>query len=803
MNFIRKKMKHILCIVVFSIVFCYGSKMAVYANVSEDASHVSYWTKEKSDNFLISEAQEYFNKNLYDQANNDLEKVLADKAVKNNRYRALAFVGLASGYIQKYVDVENVNKNRYLLKAKKYFNNALWLLKPSDNLSICAYSGLGFIYYQLKDDRRAIIYLKRGLKLSLPNCRKEFVDINTNLGYVFIQRKDFIRAIKYFEQALKLSPQDPLAIKHINNGLSICSREVALRQFMRYGQKHKVKKYFYYLDKQIAIYLIILSIFILLIYYFLIRRLMILIKREFFKDLVYLTFLLSIFMLLTTIHLESPGFGDEEAFLIEPAVSIVKNTLPAYISVNLFKKNIFVMICPWTGPFSAFLFLPSAMVFGFNFFAMRITRIFYGFIMIVVLYYFTKYFFNKTKAKIISFLSITFPYYIFLYRHGYLDDGILPLLLLASLFCFYLFYKKNKIRYLYVGSFFCGLGVISKLNFAYYLIALILSSIFLKVKLKLKKYQIFLFAAIFLLTCAPLFLNIILNYKHSQMNTINHLVNNMVVTPWVNNLKFFQNFSTNFNHLKYIFSNNAFMLSQHSKYAIFINNLYFPLLIFSLLFYVLVSFNMKENNKKNRFILSLVIIMLILKNFTISLFRIEHFTILLPLLMIIITDFIYMVMKKISKKIGYVIIIVITILNLLSLIATYSFLYKTETSCMYDWSHPSTSVYKLVDYLLDEGIHEPISVDFAMCSNLRILSKGRIQPIALRDDLKKMEEYISLIENTDNHYIARLDPYYKKFFDRFLDFIKEKNRIVVVKKTFTRKDGLEDIIVFKLIKKPK
>lgn len=177
-------------------------------------------------------------------------------------------------------------------------------------------------------------------------------------------------------------------------------------------------------------------------------------KKEALSDGLFLLFLLAIFFISSVPLLDLPGFGDEEAFLVHPVVSMLKGIPSEHLLMELFHHKIFLMVCAWVGSVCALLFFPSLSLFGCNMYVIRLTRIFYGFVTIISLYYFVKCFFDKRTARICAFFMATMPYYIFMYRHGYLDDGILPFFLFASLFSFYLFYQSGGKAFFYLGAFF-------------------------------------------------------------------------------------------------------------------------------------------------------------------------------------------------------------------------------------------------------------------------------------------------------------------------------------------------------------
>lgn len=163
--------------------------------------------------------------------------------------------------------------------------------------------------------------------------------------------------------------------------------------------------------------------------------------------------------------------------------------------------------------------------------------------------------------------------------------------------------------------------------------------------------------------------------------------------------------------------------------------------------------------------------------------------------MIIVTaKFINEFRSKDYAWIGYSIIIIITFLNIKSLFHTYEILYKTDEPRMYKWSHPSSSIYKLTDYLLENNILYPVTIVPELYYNIRVLTEGKILPDM---DLSK-RKWDSYIEQDVRYYITRLDHQYKDFFNDFCLLEERYGKSVAIDKEFYRNDVRKDMMVFRL-----
>lgn len=523
------------------------------------------------------------------------------------------------------------------------------------------------------------------------------------------------------------------------------------------------------------------------------------------QEIIFLVFLAIIFFSSSTIFLGVPGLGGEEAYLIRPAVSIVlKNFPPRYVDLKFFGHYFFVMINAWTGPISALLFIPLLYIFGISVYVIRITRLAYGFITILLLYFFAKDFFDKKTASIASFLLATFPFYIFMYRQGYLDDGILPTFLLAALISFYKFYKNAENKFLYWGAFFTGLGLCSKISFLWFIGAVIMYFLFFRTRISLNKKNILISSLIFNLAILPMTLFNICNINFintTDHSTIGVVINNLINTiGGQNNLLVHKNILTRFIQLKGIFRN------WYYGQRIITNPFYFYILILAVVFYLVrfISFRKSKNQIKIIFIVILLLIMFFFSCFTINYFKIEHAAIYLPLSVLIIAKFLNDVFKKRLKIVKYVIILFITLFNFVSLSESYKILYKNGIYLFqFKWVYPSSAVYALSEYLVNAGIGNPISIGSDLVWNVEILTQGKVQPIGClnpSDYYNKSKSYLEeSVQEKERYYLIVTYNFIRESlrspFERML--IKYYKTVDIVK-IFYRRDGVPDIILFKL-----
>lgn len=523
-----------------------------------------------------------------------------------------------------------------------------------------------------------------------------------------------------------------------------------------------------------------------------------------FHEIIFLVLLAAIFFSISTISLESPGLGDEEAFLVQPAASIVeKNIAPSYLGLRLFGRDYFAMTNAWVGPISALLFVPSLYVFGISIYVIRITRIFFGFITILILYFFAREFFGRKTAATASFLLSTFPFYIFMYRQGYLDDGILPVFLLADLLCFYKFYKNPKDKFLYWGALFTGLGLCSKITFLWLIAAIPFCLLFFKIRPRLTKRNIILSFLIFNLAVLPMTLYNIKNINFintTDSNTIGAIINNLVITRGGhNNLFVHKNILIRFRQLEGIFSN------WYNGQRISTNPFYFYIFIVALGFYLARFLFVRRDKFKDKtmFIAILFLILFFFSCFTINYFKIEHAAIYLPLCVLIIVKFLEDVFTIRLKIVQYAVILFITIVNLVTLSKSYNILHKKGLYLsQFNWIYPSSAVYELSEYLANNGINKPIAIGPELVCNIEILTQGRVHPESClnnSDDYERTKLYLEKsVWKDKKYYMFLAHGFARQTLIQFEALILKYTKSADIVKIFYRRDGVPDIILFKL-----
>ncbi|MFA5090323.1 MAG: glycosyltransferase family 39 protein [Candidatus Omnitrophota bacterium] len=183
------------------VIFQDESKVYIYRKNREPPRLYPQWVNEPNAPFL-SQAQDALVAMRYDGCIKEIREALLRGPALDERQKALCYIGLASCYVKKAVNT-TIFKYHFLLRSRLYFYAAQEILKKEDALNISVCSGLGFIYMKLKNNKKAGVYLHKGLSYPIDSHSKEYSDIYTNLGELYMAEGKLDEAIGYFEFALK------------------------------------------------------------------------------------------------------------------------------------------------------------------------------------------------------------------------------------------------------------------------------------------------------------------------------------------------------------------------------------------------------------------------------------------------------------------------------------------------------------------------------------------------------------------------------------------------------------------------
>jgi len=203
-----------------------------------------------------------------------------------------------------------------------------------------------------------------------------------------------------------------------------------------------------------------------------------------YKKIVEELFLISMLIFLILIGFwklsEMPYWTPDEFWHGVFAVDILGYGIIKYIITVPF------LIGYYNGPLHYYTLIPSLKFFGYSIQALRTPSLIIGTLTWLLMYLFTREFFNKKTAFFTSLLMVITPAYFLNSRSAY-EFILLPFFAVLAL---YLLNKYNEVgnkKYLYLFSLVCGLGLISKLNFLFFILSLVLALKFCPIFKRIKK----------------------------------------------------------------------------------------------------------------------------------------------------------------------------------------------------------------------------------------------------------------------------------------------------------------------------
>lgn len=174
-----------------------------------------------------------------------------------------------------------------------------------------------------------------------------------------------------------------------------------------------------------------------------------------------------------TYQLDLPGLNFDEALDAVPAMQIVLGQpLDNYAILRLAGREWPFMVMPYVGCTTTYWLVPVFGLFGVSTISLRSANVVLGLITLLLIWVFLREFLDERAAALSTLLLAVNPSYIFWTRIGaYVSLPMLPLAVLA-LWCLFRWYIGQGDGYL-VSAFFClGLGLSTKVLFAWFWVAL-------------------------------------------------------------------------------------------------------------------------------------------------------------------------------------------------------------------------------------------------------------------------------------------------------------------------------------------
>lgn len=499
-----------------------------------------------------------------------------------------------------------------------------------------------------------------------------------------------------------------------------------------------------------------------------------------------------IFLVLASQNLVLPGVEFDEVLKATVAMDIVHGRDTGLNSLKLYGKNFFIMMNPYDGPVEVYSFIPFYYLSGINLYSMRMSKIFWGLVEVILFFYFAKAFFNKKVAYIATTMFATMPTVIFYSRQGAFVNHLILIPLFFSFISFLKFLKQNKINYFYLGSFFFGIGFTTKLTFWWLILPILLSVYLFKIRLKINLWQAFLSLSSFCLGAAP----IILYNLAFKGYTFKYILTSSPET----NVHIFSNLILRFKQFILLLNGGLSDFSFGDTFSTYF------FIFFSIAFIFIFFYSLKiKNPKLNKtlfFIIFLIITVLLQSIFTVSQLREMHLFILVPFSLLIASYFLHILFNK-KKIIFFILFSLIIFSNILIVFQYYDTLKKTGGI-----GRMSDAIYDLAEYLEQNRIRYPLAVDWGFTSTIRLITKDQVIPLEIfvppdrgKDELKIFQKICyEKFKNPNNIYIFPVSAYAQfKRFDAFKKIAEEMNKKVVLEKIFYQRNGEPIYLLYRVL----
>jgi 4-amino-4-deoxy-L-arabinose transferase-like glycosyltransferase len=391
---------------------------------------------------------------------------------------------------------------------------------------------------------------------------------------------------------------------------------------------------------------------------------------------------------------KTPIIIGDEMLHATNAVRILKFGVLRYVLSIPFLYN------PYHGPIPEYFMLPFIYFLGPTIFSLRIPMAIGGILTVFFTYLFTKKFYDKLTTFLASLILAILPGHVILSRMGMGEWALPPFFMILSIFALWKFYETKSERYFYLFWFLCGLGVLTRLTFLFYMVPLLAFLINLSDKERRFRLKIFFLGMIiFLFTVYPLVIH---------FGAIVSMFRNFPITGRgeVNLVEFDKNLVYGLTDRFPNYLNGC--LGNCWK-----NLIFYPLFLlsFSFLFFKNLLKSQDASRRKDIFLLvSFSVTILLLSTLTISTFFSEDFNLLAPFIAIIIARTFSHILpsgRHLSTPLFFVGIIVFIMLFLYGSYSSFRMvLFETEKGCH---EYLDESVEKMIQlnpsFLVADTIH--------------------------------------------------------------------------------------------------
>jgi len=451
-----------------------------------------------------------------------------------------------------------------------------------------------------------------------------------------------------------------------------------------------------------------------------------------------------------------------------------------------------------------FFMIPMGSILGFDYLTVRI----YGIIIVLLATIFTfllgKTLFNEKVGLISAFLFAFLPSTIFY--------GMLPLWTKFSLVFWFIpslyflveWRKTGKIRFLIIAFVFLGMGLSTKINFVWVIVALAIAFLIFRPKI-IRNIKDFVIMGISMIAGSTILIISFLSRPTYFLSSLLSRVSD--TTPYgYSNLDFSSNVATRFSNFTQLMDGSSLMFlgGQHSN-IIFV---YFLVISIIGIFLLRLKFH-NRFFKKSLFLILMLTIMIVVSSATVTVLNVAQLVILLPLAPLIIGAFIVTLSDRISKKANNEIFSLPIIFGLTIFLLVSNFMvidsYKSDLERTGGVGLYSIILYDIADYLKENNMNQIVTLDWGSVYSIYISSNYEIFPSAaiLYDRSNfQVNNYRQTVErslmNPDTVYLKYIkDVPIQGSWDLFVEVLEKHDKKPVLIKTFYSWDEKDLFYLYK------
>jgi MFS family permease len=527
-----------------------------------------------------------------------------------------------------------------------------------------------------------------------------------------------------------------------------------------------------------------------------------------------------------------PGLYYDEAGDVVPAMQLLQGepvSLQRGVGIHLFGRDFPVMIGDYWGTTSTYAVLPLFWLLGVDVLAIRLFPILAGALSVIATWQLGRRLFGQEVGAAAALLLAVSPTFIFWSRVGiYVIAHIVAITL--GVWLAYLSWRKRPARWkLLVGAFLAGLGLTTKLLFAWFFIAIpaayvgLLAYDWLTSRVGWRGLRAFVFThlrerlplrspgdAVALAVGFGIGAFPVLYYNAVSRGSYHLLRANLGETErGVDNRAFLENVVNQARELR-IFLDGGFFWFQGGVYT---NPLATTVVALSGVGLLLLTLLPEHRHLRRTwvFLFGWALTIFILSNFSISILAATHLFILLPLPQLLIAAFVLLGCRSLAARVrtfaprlalavmlaGVVLLAGFAALDLRTDFRYHEALRRTGGMTAF-----SDAIYPLADWLDSNGHYRPYALDWGVRPNVMILTEGRVTPLEIYGQTMEpgAEFERSIIASLDEQhpvYITQTEvsAAFPRI-DRFRELVEQHGGQVRLEQVFTQRDGIPAYYVF-------